>query len=135
MTVQRKQLARHYLEMCAAMFLGMVVLGAPAVWGLGAAGIEWSRLTDDQPALMFLGMATTMTIPMVGRMMYRGHSLRANAEMSASMFAVIGLLWAGVMTDLGALMMLEHTAMLVAMAGVMLARPHEYAYGHHEVAA
>ena len=43
---------------------------------------------------MFLGMATTMTVPMVGWMIYRGHGWRANAEMSASMFvptfAVIG---------------------------------------------
>jgi hypothetical protein len=30
--------------------------------------------------LMFLAMATTMTVPMVGWMVYRGHSHRANAH-------------------------------------------------------
>jgi hypothetical protein len=121
--------------MVVAMFAGMLVLGAPAVWALGAVGIDWNQLSDDSPALMFLGMATTMTVPMVGWMLYRGHGWRANTEMSASMFvptfAVIGLLWAGLVTDLGALMLLEHVAMLAAMAGVMIARPAEYACHHH----
>ena len=84
--------------------------------------------------LMFLGMAMTMTVPMVGWMMYRGHGRRANAEMSASMFvptfAVIGLLWAGLLTDLGVLMIIEHVAMLLAMAAVMLLRPDEYTHHH-----
>jgi hypothetical protein len=134
MSTAAKHLARHYLEMVVAMFLGMLVLGAPAVWALGAVGIDWDRVTDDSPALMFLGMATTMTVPMVGWMMHRGHGRRANLEMSASMFvptfAVIGLLWADVLTDLGALMAIEHVAMLVAMAGVMLLRPQEYVHHH-----
>ena len=100
-----KHLVRHYIEMVVAMFVGMAVLGVPAARAMGAMGIDWNALTDDAPALMFLGMATTMTVPMVGWMLYRGHSWRANAEMSAAMFvptfAVIGLLWAGVLTDLG----------------------------------
>ena len=83
---------------------------------------------------MFLGMATTMTVPMVGWMIYRGHGWRANAEMSASMFvptfAVIGLLSAELLTDLGVLMVIEHVAMLLAMAGVMLLRPAEYMHHH-----
>jgi hypothetical protein len=134
-STQTKQLVRHYVEMVVAMFLGMAVLGAPAVWALGAVGIDYNQLSDDSSALMFLGMATTMTIPMVGWMMYRGHGRRANTEMSASMFlptfAVIGLLWADLVTDLGTLMVVEHIAMLAAMAGVMIARPAEYAHHHH----
>ena len=59
--------------------------------------------------------------------------------MSASMFvpafAVVGLLGAEVMTDLGALMVIEHVAMLLAMAGVMLLRPAEYLHHHAQVAA
>ena len=117
--------------MVAAMFLGMLVLGPPAAWAMGAMGIDWGRLTDDAPALMFLGMATTMTIPMVAWMAYRGHGRRANTEMSAAMFvptfAVIGMLWAGLLTSLGVLMVVEHVAMLLAMAGAMLLRPSEYA--------
>jgi hypothetical protein len=116
------------------MFLGMLVLGPPAAWAMGAMGIDWNRLTDDAPALMFLGMATTMTIPMVAWMVYRGHGWRANTEMSAAMFvptfAVIGMLWAGLLTDLGVLMLVEHVAMLLAMAGAMLLRPAEYAHHH-----
>jgi hypothetical protein len=38
-------------------------------------------------------------------------------------FAAIGLLWAG-LGDTGLLMTFEHVAMLAAMFGVMLARPH-----------
>jgi flagellar biosynthetic protein FliP len=110
------------------MFAGMGVLGFPAAWAMGA-------LTDDTPALMFLRMATTMTVGMVAWMLYRGHGWRANMEMSASMFvptfAVIGLLRAGVLTNLGVLMIIEHVAMLLAMAAVMLLRPAEYSHDDH----
>jgi hypothetical protein len=105
---------------------------------MAAAGIDWAALTDHSPALMFLGMATTMTVPMVGWMLYRGHGRRANTEMSASMFvptfAVIGLLWAGLLTDIGSLMLIEHVAMLLAMAAVMLLRPAEYIHRHGQPA-
>ena len=136
MSPSARHFVRHYLEMVVAMFLGMAVLGVPAGWALSAMSIDWSGLTDDYPALMFLGMATTMTLPMVAWMAYRGHGRRANAEMSASMFvptfAVIGLLWADLLSDLGMLMIIEHVAMLLAMAGVMLLRPAEYSCGVHE---
>jgi hypothetical protein len=142
MSPSTKHFVRHYVEMVVAMFLGMLVLGAPAVWAMGAMGVNWDQLTDDEPALMFLGMATTMTLPMVGWMLHRGHGWRANTEMSASMFvptfAVIGLLWAGVLTDLGALMVVEHVAMLLSMLGAMLLRPAEYTshdgHGGHTLA-
>ena len=132
-----KHFVRHYLEMVAAMFIGMAVLGLPAGWLMSAFGTSWGDLS---PELMFLSMATTMTIPMVGWMTYRGHGLRANAEMSASMFvptfAVIGVMWAGALTDTGVLMVIEHMAMLLCMAGVMLLRPAAYIHHHGvEVAA
>jgi hypothetical protein len=64
---------------------------------------------------------------------YRGHGWRANTEMSASMFlptfAVIGLLGAGLVTDIGVLMIAEHVAMLLSMLGAMLLRPAEYTCG------
>jgi flagellar biosynthetic protein FliP len=129
-----RHLVRHYIEMVVAMFLGMAILGIPAGWAMGAMGTSWHALTDDAPALMLLGMATTMTVPMVGWMLHRGRGWRANVEMSASMFvptlAVIGLLGAGLLTDIGVLMTMEHVAMLAAMAGVMLLRPAEYARHH-----
>jgi hypothetical protein len=123
-----RHLLRHYVEMVVAMFVGMAVLALPARWATDAVGL------DESSALMFLRMATTMTVPMVGWMLHRGHGWRANAEMSASMFvptfAVIGLLWADVLTHIGLLMTIEHVAMLAAMAGVMLMRPAEYARHH-----
>jgi flagellar biosynthetic protein FliP len=132
MSQSTKHFVRHYAEMVFAMFAGMAVLGFPVDKAMDAMGA-----TSD--AYMFLGMATTMTAGMVAWMMYRGHGWRANLEMSASMFvptfAVIGLLSAEVMTDLGALMVLEHVAMLLAMAGVMLLRPAEYAHHHVQVTA
>lgn len=132
MSPATKHFLRHYVEMVIAMFLGMAVLGFPVdrvMDGLGA----------DSDEFMFLGMATTMTLPMVAWMMYRGHGWRANAEMSASMFvptfAVIGVLSAGLLTDIGLLMVIEHVVMLLAMAGVMLMRPAEYAHHHTHVEA
>jgi hypothetical protein len=138
MSPAAQRFARHYAEMVVAMFAGMAVLGLPAGWVMSAFGTSWGDLS---PELMFLAMATTMTIPMAGWMAYRGHGLRASAEMSASMFvptfAVIGVMWAGTLTDTGVLMLIEHVAMLLCMAGVMLLRPAEYIHhhGHAQVAA
>ena len=137
MTSSTRRFLRHYVEMVVAMFLGMVVLGAPAGWALGAVGSSWSELTTDAPALMLLAMAVTMTVPMVGWMRYRGHGWRANTEMSASMlvptFAAIALLQASVVDDIGVLLVAEHVAMLLGMLGAMLLRPTEYT--HHNADA
>jgi hypothetical protein len=130
-----KHFARHYAEMVAAMFVGMAVLWAPAGWAISAAGTSWSELHTDAPAVMLLVMAVTMTVPMVAWMRYRGHGWQPNAEMAASMFlptfAVIGLLWGGIVEDLGVLMTIEHVAMLLSMLGAMLLRPAEYTCGPH----
>jgi hypothetical protein len=126
---------RHYVEMVVAMFAGMGVLGLPAGWALSAIGTSWSALHHDAPAAMLLLMAVTMTVPMVGWMRYRGHGWQANAEMSASMFlptfAVVGLLWSGLIADIGALLVIEHVAMLLSMFGAMLLRREEYSGGVH----
>lgn len=127
---------RHYIEMVVAMFLGMAVLGLPAEWALGSAGSSWSELNTDAPALMLLGMAATMTIPMVAWMRYRGHGWRASTEMAASMvlptLAAIGVLAAGLMS-IDTLLVGEHIVMLLGMLAAMLLRPDEYrhhAHGH-----
>jgi hypothetical protein len=129
MSPAAKHFLRHYGEMVLAMFLGMAVLGLPADWAMRSVGA-------DSDAFMFLEMATTMTVPMVGWMIYRGHGWRANTEMSASMFvptfAVIGVLTSGILTDIGVLMAVEHVVMLLAMAGVMLLRPQEYIHHHSQ---
>jgi len=126
---------RHYLEMIAVMFLGMAVLGMPAGWAMKAVDTSWSELRADAPALMLLGMALTMTLPMVAWMRYRGHGRRASTEMSGSMlvptFAVIVLLWGELVEDIGTLLLIEHVAMLLGMLAVMLLRPDEYSGGRH----
>ena len=128
MSPSLKHFLRHYGEMVLAMFLGMAILGLPVDRIMSSVGA-------DSDAFMFLGMATTMTVPMVGWMIYRGHGWRANTEMSASMFvpafAVIAALATGLLTDIGTLMIIEHVVMLLAMAGVMLLRPDEYIHQHH----
>ena len=136
MSAANRHFARHYVEMLVAMFLGMVVLGTPATFALGAAGMSMSELHNDFPALMLFGMAVAMTMPMVGWMRYRGHGWVPSAEMAASMFvpafAAIALLWGGLVEDIGALMLIEHVAMLPAMLAAMLLRREEYsgAHGH-----
>jgi hypothetical protein len=120
--------------MLAAMVLGMVVLGVPAEWGLEAIGTSTGELRADAPAVVLLGMATIMTLPMVGWMRYRGHGWRPSAEMAASMylptFGAIALLAADA-TDYGTAMVLEHVVMLPAMLVAMLLRADEYTGAHH----
>jgi hypothetical protein len=129
-----RHFVRHYLEMVVAMFAGMVVLGAPAGWAVTALGSSTTQLTNKAPAVMLLGMMVTMTVPMVAWMRYRGHGWRANTEMAASMVlptvAAIALLAAGLMTDFGTLMVVEHIAMLLGMLAAMLLRLDEYTHHH-----
>ena len=126
MSPATKHFIRHYVEMVVAMFAGMAVLSIPADRLLAAVGSSY----DASPTVMFLTMAVTMTVPMVAWMVYRGHGWRPNAEMAAAMllptFAVIGVLWAGIVEDTGLLMGVEHVAMLASMLGAMLLRPAEY---------
>lgn len=130
---------RHYVEMVVAMFAGMLVLGVPAGWALRAFGSSTSALTDTAPAVMLLGMAVTMTVPMAAWMRYRGHGRRANTEMAASMlvptFAAVGVLAAGVMTDIDTLLAVEHVGMLLGMLAAMLLRLDEYTHHHRQARA
>src|SRR4051794_31577501 len=133
---------RHYVEMVVVMFAGMIVLGLPGEAALHAMGTGTSELRQDAPALVFLGMAATMTLPMVAWMRYRGHAWRPSLEMAASMIiptlAAIALLAAGAL-GFTALMGLEHFAMLLGMLVAMLVRVDEYTShahnGHEAVAA
>src|SRR5688572_3838973 len=77
---------RHYLEMVVAMVLGMVVLGMALAVALGLAGVQVSSWRSDAPALLLLGMAFTMTVPMVAWMRHRGHGWAPAADMTAAMF-------------------------------------------------
>jgi hypothetical protein len=122
------------------MFLGMLVLGEPAMLALSAAGVSSAELTADAPALMLIGMGITMTVPMVASMRYRGHGWRPSNEMAASMLVptagAIGLLGAGFVHDVGTLLVIEHVVMLPAMPIAMLLRRDEYSgHAHHRAAA
>jgi len=126
---------RHYIEMVVVMFAGMIVLGIPGEAALQAIGSGTSKLRHDGPAFVFLGMAATMTIPMVAWMRYRGHRWQPTLEMAASMIiptlVAIVLLAAGIL-NFDALMGLEHVAMLLGMLAAMLLRVNEYtSHAHH----
>ena len=130
-----RQFVRHYIEMVIAMFAGMIVLGIPAEAGLRLLGTSTDELETTAPEVVLLGMALVMTVPMVAWMRHRGHTWRPCHEMAASMIvptlAIIGLMWADLVTDFGTLMMVEHVVMLPAMLAVMLLRIDEYAGCHH----
>jgi len=129
---------KHYLEMVVAMLLGMVVLGMPLTLGLEAVGVDVSSWDTNAPELMLLGMAFTMSVPMVAWMRYRGHGWAPSWEMTASMFipsfAAIVLFWGGLVEDSGALMMIQHVAMFPAMLVAMLLRRDEYRGHRHALA-
>ena len=136
MTTSVRHFIRHYIEMLAAMFLGMAVLGTPALFALGAAGVSSAELRSDAPAVLLLGMGITMTVPMVAWMRYRGHGWHASNEMAASMLiptaGVVGLLGAGLIVDVGTLLAIEHVVMLPSMLVAMLLRREEYSHGGHD---
>ena len=138
MTASTRHFIRHYVEMLVAMFAGMVVLGGPALLALGAAGITSAELRSDAPAAFLLGMGISMTVPMVAWMRHRGHGWRPSNEMGASMMlptlGVVALLGAGLVTDFGMLMTIEHTVMFPAMLVAMLLRREEYT-GHAHLTA
>ena len=135
MATSTRHFIRHYAEMLAAMFLGMVALGMPVLMALGAVGVSSAELRSDAPALLLLGMGVTMTVPMVAWMRYRGHGWGASNEMAASMLiptaGVIVLLGAGLVGDVGTLLMIEHVVMLPSMLVAMLLRREEYSHAAH----
>jgi hypothetical protein len=136
MSASTRRFARHYVEMLVAMFLGMAVLGVPAVAALGVFGMSSTELHDDAPALLLFGMGVTMTAPMVAWMRYRGHGGPASADMTAAMFVptfgVIALLWSGLVGDVGTLLVIEHLVMLPSMLVAMLLRRDEYTGAAHD---
>ena len=133
--VLNRHFARHYAQMLVAMFIGMIGLGIPAGWVLGAFGTGWAELRTDAPAAMLGLMAVTMTVPMSAWMYRMGHSWRPNLEMAASMIlptlAVIGLMAAGIVAGIGTLLVIEHVAMFAGMFLAMALRPEHYSGHHH----
>ena len=133
-----RHFARHYVEMVAAMVLGMALLWLPFGWALNAAGMTMSELHDDAPALMLLSMAVLMTVPMVAWMHHRGHSWERGGEMAAAMFvlalALLVLFWLGVISA-HVVLPLELALMIPSMVLVMLCRVDEYSGPRPETAS
>ena len=119
-----KRFLFHYLEMVAAMVIGMMALGAVS-----------DALLDlpDEPAVNVVEMAIAMTLPMVAWMRYRGHGRRLCIEMTAAMVvpaaAALALLGTKLVENEMVLLTIEHTAMFVGMFLAMLIRRDEYT-GH-----
>jgi hypothetical protein len=123
-----KNFVRHYLEMVAAMLVGMMVLG-----GLSELFLD----LPDETAVTLVEMAIAMTVPMVAWMRFRGHRWRVCNEMAAAMLlpaaGALLVLAAGLVEDEMTLLVFEHVAMFVAMFVAMLFRLDEYAGHGHRV--
>jgi flagellar biosynthetic protein FliP len=122
---------RHYLEMVAAMFAGMVLLGAAVRGVLALAGLTFPA---EHPELVALEMAFEMSAGMVVWMRYRRHGWALTIEMVGAMFvpavALFPLLWLGVISG-DTLLLGEHLLMLPLMFLVMLRRRGEYGGSAH----
>lgn len=121
------RLVVHYLGMVVAMAVGMVALQPIWFLLLGLAG--WSALLDVTEVRTMV-MATNMTIAMTAWMRFRNHSWTSCAAMGAAMYlpfiALFVPMWLGLLSASGVFLW-GHVLMLVAMAGAMAVRPHEYA--------
>jgi NhaP-type Na+/H+ or K+/H+ antiporter len=74
---------RHFLEMLAAMAVGMIATGAIF---LSVVGLKtWDQVIVQYPTQALLAMAAGMTIPMVAWMLFRGMGRRNSSEMAAAM--------------------------------------------------
>ena len=122
----------HYVEMVAAMAVGMLVLHPAwtyAIEGTGPTSVLRSVEVDT------IVMATAMSVPMVAWMRHRGHGWAPAWEMSVAMYAgfvvLYPLLWAGVL-DEAAVTWLGHVLMLGFMLLAMLWRRDEHTAAHHD---
>ncbi|SEF37864.1 hypothetical protein SAMN05421837_11641 [Amycolatopsis pretoriensis] len=116
-----RKLARftgHYVEMVAAMLIGMVALHPlwPPAW-LERADVD------------ALVMATNMTVAMTAAMLLRRHSWPRIAEMAAAMYLPFVVLlvpfWLGAISG-GTLMIAGHVVMFPLMLAAMVWRRTEY---------
>jgi len=123
-----KRFALHLAEMLIAMLLGMLVLGGAIEGVLQVIG---TSLSDAPTSISAAVMAVTMTVPMVGWMHHRGHSVQDSVEMAGAMVGptalAIALYWLGSISAHG-VMLVQHVVMIPAMVGVMLWRYEHYSH-------
>jgi hypothetical protein len=127
---ERHRFVRHFLEMVAAMIVGMMVVGGAVRLVCLLTGHEG---VFDHAGASALIVATNMIIGMSVWMRHRHHSWAAIADMGAAMYMPLAVLivpfWLGLLSG-GALIGLMHMLMLPAMWLVMLRRPDEYVHDH-----
>ena len=123
---------RHYLEMVAAMFAGMFLLGPITFMVLGMHDPDG---LGANPLLRTTLMAVYMNIGMGGWMRYRGHSWERIGEMAFGMtlpfFMLIPAMWLGMVSE-SFVNVAGHMAMLVTMWGAMMLRRAEYCTDHSQ---
>ena len=117
---------RHFLQMLAAMAVGMIATGAIF---LAAVGLKtWDEVTVQYPTQALLAMAAGMTTAMVAWMLVRGMGRRNSYEMAAAMvlpvIPFLCLVWFDVTksAQCGAYC----AVMIVAMLGLMFYRRSQY---------
>ena len=122
---------RHYLEMVAAMLVGMVILGAAVRGVLALAGLQFPA---RYPELAALEMAFDMSVGMVAWMRHRSHGWASTLEMAGAMVApavvLVPLGWLGIIAG-DDLLALEHLAMFPLMYLVMLRHRDQYGAASH----
>ena len=77
------QFARHYLEMCAAMCIGGVILNT-LVFVVGRTPLGYPDLRQYYPGLALVVPAVLFTLPMAAWMRIRGMAWRPTMEMSGA---------------------------------------------------
>jgi len=117
---------RHFLQMLAAMVVGMITAGAIFLTIVGAK--TWDEVTVQYPTQALLAMAAGMTVPMVAWMVYRGMGWTNSYQMAAVMILPVipflCLVWFDVTNS--APCALYCLLSIAAMLGLMLYRRDEY---------
>lgn len=128
--VAERAFARHFVEMLAAMLLGMLVLGGAFAGLLALGGLPPTEAERDAPGLVAAAMTASMTAPMAWWMRHRGMPWPRVVEMSGAMVAVSGALvvvFAAGALSASAMLEAQHGGMIAAMLGAMLLRRGTYA--------
>lgn len=126
---------RHYVEMVLAMAAGMPLFGILLVSPLDPLG--YRETLQGHPYVRELIMLVFMSIPMVGWMVYRGHTARLTIEMLLGMWipaVVVVILTASALVPFlrshTTMTVASHLVMLPGMFAAMWLRRSEYS-GHH----
>jgi hypothetical protein len=111
----------HFVEMSAAMMIGMAV-GMPIYRAI--AGISSAEQYRLHPVPSVSAMALTMALPMAAWMLVRGHGWRNSAEMAAAMIvpAIPFIVLAGLHLISGTACRAYMPLSIVAMIGLMIYR-------------